>query len=78
MSKVTITLEDKPNGQVEMRCDPSYANMAKWITGRLAQSSAFSMALAIANFVLERQKMIGAGHKKSPLILPALKPGRLH
>lgn len=78
MSKVTITFEDRENGNVMVRCEPSYENMAKALTGGLSKSNAFSMAIACANYLRDRAKAVGAGHKKSSIILPSLKPGKLH
>ncbi len=57
MAIVTITLEDRDgSNDVKVSCTPKYEQMAKSITGGLTKSSAFSMALAIANFLIAREK----------------------
>lgn len=82
MPKVTITIEDKTDGSQNVRItsNPSYKQMAQSIVGGHAEgkSPAFGMALAIANFVIEREKRISLGHPKSKLILPQLRPGKMH
>ena len=68
MAKVTITVEDKNDGsdRVKITCNPTYKQMAQSIIGAHSdgKSNAFGMALAIANFVMSREKRLGAGHKK--------------
>ena len=78
MAKVTITLEDQPNGTVKAVCDPSYESMAKAITGGHSTSNAFGLALKIANTMLAAAREASQGRRGSGIILPALKPGRLH
>ncbi len=78
MAKVTIVIEDSnENNKVRMTCTPSYKQMAQAIIGGHERSAAFAMAVAIANFIVERDKKIAMGHKKSNLIIPRLKPGRM-
>lgn len=68
MAKVVITIEDKNDGsdRVRVTCNPKYEQMAKAIVGGHAdgKSNAFGMALAIANFIMEREKRVNMGHKK--------------
>ena len=67
MAKVTITIEDRDgSSDVKVSCTPTYEQMAKSITGRLTTSSAYSLALAIANFLIAREKQGKAA--KSPII----------
>lgn len=66
--KVVINIEDKEDGsdRVRITCTPTYKQMAQAVIGGHAdgKSNAFGMALAIANFVIEREKKLGMGHKK--------------
>lgn len=78
MAKVTITLEDKPGGRVEVICNPKFEEMAKAITGGLSQSDAYGMGLFLANALLKRFRDLRQNRPMGKLILPALKPGRLH
>jgi hypothetical protein len=68
MPKVIITIEDSTDGsdRVRMTYSPSVKELAQSIVGGHSdgKSQAFSMAIAIANFIIERNKRIGAGHKK--------------
>lgn len=78
MAKVTITIEDKDDGsgRVRVTCNPSYKQMAQAIVGHREQSNAFGMAVAIGNFLIDRDKKVSMGHPKSKLIIPQLRPGR--
>jgi hypothetical protein len=82
MSKVIITIEDSNDGsdKVRMTYSPSAKQMAQAIVGGHSdgKSQAFSMALAIANFILDRQKKLGAGHGKGKLGIYIPKGSRIH
>lgn len=71
MAKVTITIEDKPNGTVATRCDPSFEMMMKIFTRSNDATAAHTYALCAIN-------AINALSKKSrdvKLILPRTKSG---
>lgn len=71
MARITITIEDKPNGSVATRCDPSFEMMMKIITRSSDATAAHTYALAAIN-------AINALSKKSRdvnLILPRTKRG---
>jgi hypothetical protein len=71
MAKVVITIEDPTDGSnnVRMTCNPSYKQMAQAIIGNHSdgKSNAFGMALAIGNFIIDRQKKMAMGHKPGKL-----------
>lgn len=71
MPKVVITIEDSNDGsdKVRMTYSPSAKQMAQAIMGGHSdgKSQAFSMALSIANFIIDRNKRLATGHKKGKL-----------
>lgn len=81
MPRVTITIDDALDGsdKVRMTYSPSAKQMSQAIIGGHSdgKSQAFSMALAIANFILDRQKKLAAGHSKGKLGI-YLPGGRTH
>ena len=77
--KVVIELTDMPDGTVRTVCTPSFKQMAQATVGGHVDSKAYGMALRIANELIAASR---AAHKssilRSPIILPKLKPGRIH
>jgi hypothetical protein len=80
MPKVTITIEDTPNGKVKVVCSPSFEQIAKAIAHNHpdGNSNAFGMTVFIANRLVQRQKELRAGKTPSGLIIPRLAPGKMH
>lgn len=71
MAKVTITIEDLPNGKVRTISNPSFEIMA-----RMAKSEALTSAHGYAITALKAVQE--ASHQQGSLIvkIPKLKPGR--
>lgn len=56
MPKITITIEDTPEGQVRMVSDPSYSAMADRVLGGQGVSSAEGYAMNMLRIFWSEQK----------------------
>jgi len=59
VAKVTITIEDRPNGMVEMKMDPTGETLIKKQVSGEGLTSAEGYALALANRAREISKQPG-------------------
>lgn len=66
MAKITITIEDLPNGRLKVACDPSAETMAKRIIGGEKSTSAHGLALAAINAILKEKRE----QERGKIILP--------
>lgn len=66
MAKVTITLEDMPDGSVRSVMSPSGALIAKMIVSGEKTTKAHDFALAAINSVLREEKMSTRGRIIKP------------
>ncbi len=70
MAKITLTIEDTPDGNVKVVCTPSFEDMMKMETSGTALTSAHGYALFALNKIREESK------RKTPTSIYIPKLGR--
>lgn len=76
--KVVLELLDMPDGTVRTTCTPSFKQMAQATVGGHADSKAYGLAIKLANVLIDASRNARKSSiLRSPIILPALKPGRM-
>jgi hypothetical protein len=70
MAKITITIEDTPQGKVKVVADPTFETMAKMIASGNPVTSAHGYALTMIRAVREESKR----QEPTSILIPRVSP----